>query len=244
MNEIQIFNNSEFGEVRTLVVDNEPWFVGKDVTIILGYQNASKALNDHVDDEDKLNNESLSSLGQRGGWIINESGLYSLILSSKLPNAKKFKRWVTNEVLPSIRKNGSYSMKKDDHAKILEIKEMNARARLSNQFIKLSKVETLSAEYKNILVAKATEVLTGTQLLPLPKSKQKTYSATELGEMFGVSKQKIGSITTKYNLKTNEYGEYYRSKSLYSTKEVDTFVYFDSVIPVLESILGARQSVR
>ena len=135
-------------------------------------------------------------------------------------------------------------MKKDDHAKILEIKEMNARARLSNQFIKLSKVETLSAEYKNILVAKATEVLTGTQLLPLPKSKQKTYSATELGEMFGVSKQKIGSITTKYNLKTNEYGEYYRSKSLYSTKEVDTFVYFDSVIPVLESILGARQSVR
>lgn len=76
---------------------------------MLGYQNSSKALIDHVDQEDKLNNESLSSLGQRGGWIINESGLYSLILSSKLPTAKEFKRWVTKEVLPAIRKTGSYS---------------------------------------------------------------------------------------------------------------------------------------
>lgn len=98
----------EFGQIRTIEQDGEPWFVGKDVTDILGYQNASKALADHVDEEDKLNNESLSSLGQRGGWLINESGLYSLILSSKLPTAKKFKRWVTSEVIPSIRKHGAY----------------------------------------------------------------------------------------------------------------------------------------
>ena len=107
-NEIQIFSNEEFGEIRTLAIDGEPWFVGKDVVEILGYTNPSKALADHVDDEDKLNNDSLSSLGQRGGWLINESGLYSLIMSSKLPAAKKFKRWVTSEVLPSIRKNGGY----------------------------------------------------------------------------------------------------------------------------------------
>lgn len=88
--------------------DDAPWFVGKDVCDVLGYLNASKALADHVDDEDKLNNESLSSLGQRGGWLINESGLYSLVLSSKLPGAKKFKRWVISEVLPSIRKHGAY----------------------------------------------------------------------------------------------------------------------------------------
>ena len=95
--------------VRTLTDSHgEPWFVAKDVCEILGYSNASKAIADHVDDEDKLNNESLSSLGQRGGWIINESGLYGLILSSKMPNAKIFKRWVTSEVLPSIRKTGSY----------------------------------------------------------------------------------------------------------------------------------------
>ena len=103
-NEIEIFKNEEFGEIRTLLINDEPWFVGKDVTEILGYSNPSKALSDHVNEEDKLNNKSLSSLGQRGGWIINESGLYSLILSSKLPTAKKFKKWVTSEVLPSIRK--------------------------------------------------------------------------------------------------------------------------------------------
>lgn len=110
MSELQIFKNAEFGFVRTITVEGEPYFVAKDVTGILGYANASKAIADHVDEEDKLNNESLSSLGQRGGWLINESGLYSLILSSKMPNAKKFKRWVTSEVLPTIRRHGLYAM--------------------------------------------------------------------------------------------------------------------------------------
>ena len=110
MNELQVFNNDEFGSIRTVIIENEPWFVGKDVAEVLGYTNPSKALSDHVDTEDKLNNETLLSLGQRGGWLINESGLYSLILSSKLPKAKKFKRWVTSEVLPAIRKTGSYNL--------------------------------------------------------------------------------------------------------------------------------------
>lgn len=107
-NEIQRF---EFkgAALRTLTDENgEPWFVAKDVCDVLGCTNASKAISDHVDSEDKLNNESLSSLGQRGGWLVNESGLYSLVLSSKLPTAKEFKRWVTHEVLPSIRKHGAY----------------------------------------------------------------------------------------------------------------------------------------
>lgn len=106
-NGIQTFN-FENNEIRALNIDDKPYFVGKDVADILGYANPSKALADHVDEEDKLNNESLVSLGQRGGWLINESGLYSLILSSKMPNAKKFKRWVTSEVLPTIRKHGAY----------------------------------------------------------------------------------------------------------------------------------------
>lgn len=110
MNELQVFNNAMFGNVRIILQDNEPWFVAKDVTNILGYQNSSKAIIDHVDSDDKLNNETLSSLGQRGGWLINESGLYSLILSSKLESAKRFKRWITAEVLPVLRKTGSYSL--------------------------------------------------------------------------------------------------------------------------------------
>ena len=126
-NEIKIFENEEFGSVRTMEINGEPYFVGKDVAEILGYANASKALIDHVDDEDKLNNETLSSLGQRGGWLINESGLYSLILSSKLPTAKKFKRWVTSEILPAIRKTGSYSIQSKPDSYTIE--DPAARAR-------------------------------------------------------------------------------------------------------------------
>ncbi|WP_270486425.1 BRO family protein [Blautia massiliensis (ex Durand et al. 2017)] len=109
MKEMEVFKNAELGLVRVVMVYEEPYFVGKDVAEILGYSNASKALADHVDDDDKLNNESLSSLGQRGGWIINESGLYSLIFCSKLPSAKRFKKWITSEVLPSIHKHGLYA---------------------------------------------------------------------------------------------------------------------------------------
>lgn len=107
-NEIQRFD-FKGAALRTLTDEaGEPWFVAKDVCDVLGYTNASKAISDHVDLEDKLNNESLSSLGQRGGWLVNESGLYSLVLSSKLPTAKEFKRWVTHEVLPQIRRTGGY----------------------------------------------------------------------------------------------------------------------------------------
>lgn len=107
MNNIQVFKNSEFGTVRTVEVDREPFFVGKDVAEILGYSNPQKAIRDHVDEEDKTLNESFTVNGTMA-VLINESGLYSLVLSSKLPNAKRFKRWVTSEVLPAIRKTGGY----------------------------------------------------------------------------------------------------------------------------------------
>ena len=107
--QIQIFNNSEFGQVRVLNKDGEPWFVGKDIAERLGYSNPQKAIRTHVDNDDKGVNEMDTPGGKQDLIIINESGLYSLILSSKLPNAKKFKRWVTSEILPSIRKNGMYA---------------------------------------------------------------------------------------------------------------------------------------
>ena len=110
MNELQFFNSEEFGEIRTVTIDNEPWFVGKDVADILEYTNTAKAIRDHVDDEDKLTERIVLSGQNREAIFINESGLYSLILSSKMPNAKKFKHWVTSEVLPAIRKTGSYQM--------------------------------------------------------------------------------------------------------------------------------------
>lgn len=112
MNEIKIFENPEFGSIRTLQKNNEPWFVGKDVAKVLGYRDTSDALKKHVDEEDKLTRRFADSGQGRTMYIINESGLYSLILSSKLPTAKKFKHWVTSEVLPSIRKTGGYNMDK------------------------------------------------------------------------------------------------------------------------------------
>ena len=110
MNDLQIFSNEEFGSIRTVTIDNELWFVGKDVAAILGYAKPENAVASHIDTEDKT-----STLIQGNGTnykskaiIINESGLYSLILSSKMPNAKRFKHWVTSEILPSIRKHGAY----------------------------------------------------------------------------------------------------------------------------------------
>lgn len=103
MNELKIFEPPDFGKIRTVTIDDEPYLVGKDIAGVLGYADLNKAIAMHVDEEDKLNDKTSSSLGQRGGWLINESGLYSLILGSKLPGAKKFKCWVTSEVLPSIR---------------------------------------------------------------------------------------------------------------------------------------------
>jgi anti-repressor protein len=107
-NELTVFKVNQ-ADVRTVLIDNEPWFVAKDVCSILGYANASKALEDHVDSDDKLNNESLASLGQRGGWIINESGLYNLILRSNKPEAKAFNKGVT---WVEIRYSSSFVMRK------------------------------------------------------------------------------------------------------------------------------------
>lgn len=114
MGQLKIFENEEFGQIRTVMRDGEVWFVGKDVANGLGYSNARKALGDHVDKEDKGVTKRDTLGGVQELTIVNESGLYSLVLSSKLPSVKRFKRWVTSEVLPAIRKTGSYEM--DDYS--------------------------------------------------------------------------------------------------------------------------------
>ena len=114
MNDIQVFNNEEFGNIRTVEIDGEPWFVGKDIALALGYKDTADGLKNHVDDEDKrlvkVGEIPTLETSNFGAYIINESGLYSLILGSRLPSAKKFKRWVTSDVLPAIRQTGSYNL--------------------------------------------------------------------------------------------------------------------------------------
>lgn len=250
MNNIELFKNESFGEIRTLIINDEVWFVGKDVASALGYKNVSKALQDHVDEEDKLNNETLSSLGQRGGWLINESGLYSLILSSKLPQAKEFKRWVTDEVLPTLRKTGSYIVQPKTPIQNLEelkVKASRDRAKAmllnaQNRMLKtLSKVvdnNKLSPIAVEVLGIKSIQEITGNKNLEqyLPQV-PKTYSATEIGNILGVTANKIGSLAKSHNLKTEENGMWVMDKSKYSNKEVSTFRYFENAINVFRGLL-------
>ena len=163
-------------QVRTIEKNGEPWFVGKDVAAILGYTNPNEAIADHVDDEDKLNSKTLSScdlsLGQRGGWLINESGLYSLILSSKLPTAKEFKHWVTSEVLPSIRKTGEYKITPAQQNR-LDIMERNSRAREASLWLRIS-AQVKSDTYRQVCASYASTVLAGREVIPLPQTTQQT----------------------------------------------------------------------
>ena len=241
---IQVFNNTEFGEIRTMEINGEPWFVGKDIAAALGYSNPSKALIDHVDDEDKLNNETLSSLGQRGGWLINESGMYSLILGSKLEGAKRFKRWVTSEILPSIRKTGAYatdSAAAEYKARELRIKEMNAQARLINaetrRLTVLQKGKGLSQVAVDTLAVKAVERVTGKDLGDYLPQVEKTYSASEIGNALGITAAKVGRLANAHGLKTDEYGITVMDKSRYSSKEVASFRYNEKGKAKLREIL-------
>lgn len=150
-NQIEIFKNEEFGQVRTLLIDDEPYFIGKDVAEILGYSDTSDALKKHVDEEDKMGRQIADSLGRlQTTKIINESGLYSLILSSKLPTAKKFKRWVTSEVLPQIRKTGGYIPVNEE----MTDSEIMARALLISQKTIEQKDELLKIKEKELTKTK------------------------------------------------------------------------------------------
>ena len=161
MSEVQLFN-FENHEVRSLLINSEPWFVGKDVAEILSYSNTRKALTDHVDDEDKMDGVTIrDSIGRnQKPVLINESGLYSLVLSSKLPSAKKFKRWVTSEVLPALRKTGQYQVKE------LSGQELMAKALIEAQSVLAAKDKVIEEMKPKVVFADAvatshTSILVG-----------------------------------------------------------------------------------
>ena len=159
MNEVQLFN-FENHEVRSLLLNNEPWFVGKDVAEVLGYERADNAIRNHIDKEDKLMHQISASGQNRNMTIINESGLYSLVLSSKLPSAKKFKRWVTSEVLPALRKTGQYQVKE------LSGSELMAKALIEAQSVLAAKDKQIEEMKPKVVFADAvatshTSILVG-----------------------------------------------------------------------------------
>ena len=246
MNQLQIFKSEEFGQIRTITRDNYVWFVGKDVASALGYSDTKSALIDHVDIEDKqiFKSGDLPPLNfnipNRGMSFINESGLYSLVFSSKLPTAKEFKRWVTKEVLPSIRKTGSYSMEQQpvDNAKKLRSEAMllNARTRQAKMWKELSQMTSIK-EYKEIAFAKAGNVLAGKEIFCLPEVNQKTYSADEIGSILGVSANKIGRLANTHNLKVSQFGKWFYDKAQHSNKEIETFRYYENAIDKFRTLI-------
>ena len=170
----QIFKNEEFGQIRTCMVDGETYFVGKDVASALGYVNPNKAMIDHVDDEDKLTSRIVMAGQNRQVIIINESGLYALILSSKLEGARRFKRWVTSEVLPAIRKNGRYELEQQ----VVKVEEQNRALESRNAYL-----EDISA-YQKPLTDYARHIL----------SSQQTVTVTQIAQDYGFTAVRFNEL--------------------------------------------------
>ena len=240
MNELRIFNNADFGDIRTVEQDGGIWFVGKDVAEALGYSNPSNAVISHVDDDDKLRTQIKYAGQNREVSIINESGLYSLVLSSKLPSAKAFKRWITSEVIPSIRKTGSYNKpskqpttQQEQRAKAMLL---NAQSRQCKLWLRLAETTDLP-DYKHICQQKAAEVLAGSPVLPMQKAEKKTLSATEIGKILGITAHKVGMLANKFALKSDAYGKYFYDKSPNSNKQVETFRYYEDAVEKFKEIL-------
>lgn len=165
MNDLQIFSNEEFGQIRTVEINGEPWFVGKDVALSLGYQEATKAARERVDEEDRGVSKIDTPSGTQEMIIINESGLYSLILGSRLPNARKFKRWVTSEVLPSIRKTGGYHLPQTYSEALRELAEQaekNERLRIENERMRPKEIfaDAVAASKTSILIGELAKLIT------------------------------------------------------------------------------------
>lgn len=197
MNEIiKTFNNPEFGEVRTLTIDGEPWFVGKDVAERLGYAKPLNALAMHVDEDDSLKQGLIDSVGRtQETIIINESGLYSLILSSKLPNAKTFKRWITSEVIPSIRKHGTYTMKdrKPDPSadKRATAMLLNAKTRVANQMKNFWDAAGIKPQYQALAMNNFYDGLEVPRIA-FNESATALYDATTIATRLGIIAEKSG----------------------------------------------------
>lgn len=201
MNELQLFS-FENHEVRSLLINDEPYFVGKDVAEVLGYERADNAIRNHIDKEDKLMHQISASGQNRNMTIINESGLYSLVLSSKLPSAKKFKRWVTSEVLPALRKTGQYQVKE------LSGQELMAKALIEAQSVLAAKDKQIEQMKPKVVFADAVAT-SHTSILVGELAKILKQNGIEMGQkrLFAWLREKgylIKRQGTDYNMPTQK----------------------------------------
>lgn len=200
-NEIQIFENAEFGSIRTVEIDNKPYFIGKDVAEVLGYSNTPKAIRDHIDDEDKLTERIVLSGQNRETIIINESGLYSLILSSKLPTAKKFKRWVTSEVLPTIRRHGMYATDELIANPDIAIAAFTA---LKEEREKTKMLETENARQRQII----GELKPKSDYTDKILNNKGLVTISQIAKDYGMSGRKMNNLLYEYGIQYKQSGQW------------------------------------
>ena len=237
-NDLAVFKNEQFGEIRTIDEQGKVYFCGRDVAIALGYSLPRKAIRDHCKQQGVLKRNTLTNGGKQQLLFIDEGNLYRLITHSKLPEAEKFESWVFDEVLPKIRKTGKYESSDKLREQRAETAKINADTRRARELLKIA--DTTETAYKQVLQAYATKFLTGEFLLPLPEVEERTYSATEIAMQLGVSAHKIGSIANAHGLKTEKYGKWFYDKAKTANKQVENFRYYERTIEVFKSILSAE----
>lgn len=243
MNNLQIFNDARFGEIRSIMQGEDVLFVAADVCRALDLSNSRQAIT-RLDEDEKADVILNDGSQNRKMNVVNEYGLYNLVLASRKPEAKQFKRWITHEVIPAIRKTGGYrSTISSLKAREIEARLNNSRARIASEFRKIAE-KTDVPEYKRICQQKAAEALAGVPLLPMEEAKERTYSATDIGNLLGVSAKKIGTLASKYQMKKPEYGKLFYDKSPYSAKEVETFRYYANAIEEFRKLLAAEKTVQ
>ena len=240
---IEIFKNEQFGEIRVAGTSENPLFCLSDICRVLELQvgNTKQRL-----DERGIYSINTPTYNQFGAEVIqkllyvNEKNLYKIIMRSDKPQAESFQDWVCGEVLPSIRKTGGYSIQRIPEEE-LKVRWTEANNKAAEILERLAQRTTIP-EYHKIIDHYIFEKLTGDgNSIPLPESKERLYSATEVGNMLGVSSNRIGRLAKEHNLKTEEYGKWFFDKSRYSNKEVESFKYNDKAIGIFRELLSLQR---
>lgn len=230
MNEIQIFNNSEFGEIRTIEENGKILFCGADVAKALGYSNARDALSRHCKEKGVVKHDTLTKGGIQAITYIDEGNVYRLITHSKLPNAERFEEWVFDEVLPTIRKTGSYTMPVDEE---VSDDDEDPRIKIVEKLMEIAQMDGLSKTHECILFDMAREIVSGQKFLRLsaePPKKPKTYLAGDIAKMFETTAYQIGCLANALNMKNEEYGEWYSYTRPTDDEKIRAFKYNEKAV--------------
>ena len=225
MEGLQVFAFEGQSNIRVVMKDGDPWFVAKDVCGVLGLNNTTEAL--RCLDSDELTSEFLKSGGQRREMrLVSESGIYALIMRSNKPDAKKFRKWVTSEVLPSIRKTGAYSLRPTLSPEELALRQEELalnKAKFLTDLIEKYKVHLSSTAIES-MVSYSANIVAGFEIVPLPRT-EKHYTATQIGKMLGISRNSVGRVANLFGLKTEQNGQWVLDKADNCDKQVEVFRY-------------------